>query len=566
MTPSPQTYDELAQNVLRDYLRSAVIIDDQWPEMAVGEADVDEPDESPLVDDEVSEDVVTEEFEKSVSDVPPSRPPDNLEDARLLGKLQYSLLQEGLLACGFRYTHQARDIAIELARRADIVVLDWHLVGDDGADALAILQKLQGNELRFVCIFTGHGRIGDVRHTLEKRLGEAAGGADAGEADLQIGNLVIAIRNKKGLEEEMLGFTVESDKLLAEALGGLARSYNGLVQLAMLELTQEHRRQLPAILERFDKSIDTAVLLEAGDESSPVGQGGAFLAILVDEWRAHLEQEHSKLRALGPEGLELFGSRLAQSLLTIPAEEMEKSLTEAGIKKRTAKAFAGKSTTDGGRNKLKRWLLAGCRGALPAIHGGEFREEERLAAWGALRTVVGQSEDVPSLPLLQLDALFHQQFEPPQLLTQGTLVAIRQGAECDDYYLCITPVCDAERPERLANLFTFLRTELVLPESLLTSRSSKAAYCVVEYGERLLCLEALLKQRIVLAVAKRRFDDAGTVQGCLTLGNGETGKPVRLHRIAQLRSEHALSITAAAAADASRVGVNRVELVRRQLS
>ncbi len=170
MTPDPKTYDELAQNVLRDYLRSAVIIDDQWPETAVGEAGVDEADESMLVDDSNPDDIGMEDVAEPAVDVSPPRPVDNLEDARLLAELQRSLLQAGLIACGFRYTHQARDTAIDLARRADIVVLDWHLADDDGADALAILEKLRGNELRFICIFTGHGRIPEVRHALEDYL------------------------------------------------------------------------------------------------------------------------------------------------------------------------------------------------------------------------------------------------------------------------------------------------------------------------------------------------------------------------------------------------------------
>jgi hypothetical protein len=557
MAPTPSTYDELAQEVLRGYLRSAVIIDDQWPEIVIGAESVEEPDESAFIDDRIPADI--EAVESAVSDVPPSRPPDNPRDAQLLADLQRSLLREGLLACGFRYTHQARCVAIELARRADIVVLDWDLANDDGADALVILQELRGNELRFVCIFTGHGKISLVRHAVEECLGEPNGDLRIGEGDLRIGNLVIAIRNKKGLEVSAQEFTVESRELLAEALRGLARNYNGLVQLAMLELTHQHRRQLPSILERFDKSIDTAVLLEAGDASSPVGQSGAFLAVLIDEWRAHLEQESSDLQALGTMGRQLFGAQLAKRLGEISEEDVRKALERTRVK--TAKDLANPRN----RLQLQEWLSGACAGPFPDIRGVSLGKDQRqLASWGVLQAISGAVDEESALPLLRLDALFHQQFELPEKLTQGTLVAVDQDSERADYYLCITPVCDAERPETLANLFTFLRTEPIPPEKVFTPGNRKAAYCVIEFEKRLLCLEVLLKQRIVLELEQRTFV-AGTIQGCLTPGSGELGL-VQLRRIAQLRLEHAFAITAAAAADAARVGVNRVELLRSRLS
>ncbi len=566
MTPDPKTFDELAQNVLRGYLRSAVIIDDQWPETVVGEAVVDEIDESTFVASEIPDGVGMEEIGDPAEDMPPPRPADNPEDARLLADLQRALLQEGLLACGFRYTHQDRKVAVALARRADVVVLDWHLVDDDGADALAILEELRrDNELRFVFIFTGHGRIQEVREALKNRFGRASVVSETGEADLRITNLVIAIRNKKGLAEETPGYIVEPGDLLAVALRALVSNYDGLVQLAMLELTQLHRRQLPAILERIDNSIDTAVLLEAGDESSPVGQGGAFLSVLVDEWRAHLEQEHSMLRVLGSGGRQLFGAQLAERLGEVSGIDLEMALERSGVK--AAKALANQ----GSRGQLKRWLAEGCKGSGPVVQGVTLNKDQRpLAGWGVLGAIPGAVEEESAMPLLRLDAFFHQQFERPDELTQGTIVAVHQtGPGHNDYFLCITPACDAVRPpqplEGRSHLFTFLRATPIIPESLFVAKSKKPAYCVVEHDERLLCLEINLKDKFILAIADREFEN-DTVQGRLTLGSSVLVASVELRLVAQLRAEHALSITAAAAADASRVGVNRVELVRRRLS
>lgn len=552
MASEPSTYQELAKAVLRDYLRSAVIIDDQWRDSA---NDLEEGgiDESDLIADEWIDDGLSPYPDGTQGDLAPPRPVHNIEDTRLLVGLQQALVGAGLLACGFRYTRQARSTAIELARRADIVVLDWHLAGDDGAEALKILADLRGNDLTFVCIFTGHGRVQEVRQALLEQLGDGKSVAAEDGPDLRIENLVVAIRKKGGLSAEDLSYTVTPEGLLDAAVGGLTRSYNGLVQLTLLEFTRLHRRHLPKILERLDKSLDAAVLLEAGDNLSPVDQKGVFLAVLIDEWRAYLERDHSELRALGPRGRRLHGTALAQELAKIPVKELEDLFQSLGVNKQNASELVGPAAG------LHEWLRGGCVGAVV-----DSKKQAAYVKIGILRAATSGLEAGHSLPHVRLDALFHQQLELPSQLTQGSLVAY-PGDKEDRYYLCITPACDADRPENIGNLFTFLETRPIDHERLLKKQKQplKGPYLVVDDEGDLRCLEVLLKQRIVLEVQDPAFEPKGLILGHFTLGDGEVvGGAVALRRVAQLRAEHALSITVAAAADAARVGVNRVELVR----
>lgn len=553
MRPSPETFDELAQSVLRNYLRSALIIDDQWPEGPVSDLKAETPDESALIDDQSPDSIEP----SPVSDpTQTSRPPDNPEDAQLLTKLQRALLKAGLLATGIRYSSQNRDLATRLASCADIVVLDWHLVGDEGSEAIEILKELQGQDLRFICIFTGHGRISEIRRTLENGIGTA--NSSESDGDLRIRNLVIAIRNKENLTTGTEGFTVGPDDLLEAALQGLAANYNGLVQLAMLELTQMHRRQLPAILERVDQTLDTAVLLEAGNEASPVDQGGAFLAVLLDEWRAHLEQENSNLRILSLEGRTLRGRQLAQQLGARTEEELAQILEETGVKIKAVK-LVSKS-----RDLLQSWMSEGCTGTGPQEGRGITDRERPLIGWAALRAATGSTHEDSAKPLLRLDTLFHQQFEQPKELTQGTLVSYlaEQTGEVD-YLLCITPRCDSARPEKIGHLFTFIHTKSLDPQVVFQKDQAVIGefYCVVKSDAKILCLEFLLKQKLVLRIPNKSFDEEGMAQGYHPI-TGDEGSRVPLQRVAQLRMEHALSITAAASADGSRVGVNRVEFLR----
>ena len=566
------SFAQISQAVFRDYIRSAVIIDDEWPEHEILISD-DEVDESNSIAEETEDDYIdgVEAALSSEATVPPEAPSAEGLDARILGRLRHALLRQGVLTCGLRYQRKDRKTAIDLARRADIVVLDWHLVRDDGAEALEILKELQGDALRFVCIWTGHGRAEVVKEMLIRGLGPPL--AEHGRADLQFPNLVIAIRIKEDMEDDP-ELAVSPDRLLEFAIAGLANSFGGLVQLAVLEMTHRHREHLPRILEHVGRTIDTAVLLEAGDEDSPVGPGGAFLGVLVDEWRSRLEQDHESLNVLSHKGRQAFGAELGKALNNISTEDLKQHLISADIPEEIAAVFSKKASPE-----IKHWLEEGCEGSLPVVAGISFKKGDRTknAAWGVLSSMTRRETpletDHPSRadilePLLRLDTLFHQQFEPPGALTQGTIVRVR-SSERSDYLICTTPLCDAGRPKKVGGLYSFVRTRLVSTENVLKGVGAQW-YCVVKHSGEYLCLDVLVKERVSLEVWNPNFSDSHVVHARFSLGGNREKESSRegeieLHPVAQLRLDHALALSSASATDAARVGVNRVELIRSRI-
>jgi hypothetical protein len=208
-----------------------------------------------------------------------------------------------------------------------------------------------------------------------------------------------------------------------------------------------------------------------------------------------------------------------------------------------------------------QWLDGGCASELPDVPG----IPKRIAAWGTLQVV--RNTDVGLNSLLRLDALFHQQFDEPAAITQGTVVMIRD-AEIARYLVCTTPLCDTERPEKIGGLFNFVKTRVVSIEEVLRG-SDIIDYCVLRHRETFLCLAILLKERISLEMVQPRFDESSVAYARFSLGGTEiqrqTVERIEVHRIAQLRLDHALALTAATASDASRIGVSRVELVRTRM-
>jgi hypothetical protein len=545
-----EDFSTLSQSVIRTFVRSALIIDDRWPDQGLTSFEQDLGQEDLLAgvipenESDTTEPTLTGEVARPLA--------NDDTDAVLLDQLRQCLLNEGILACGLRYRQTDRNSAIALARRADIVVLDWHLIDDDGAEALEILRSLLGDCLRFVCIWTGRGRTEQVRVSLIQALGEATSGND-GHADLRIKNLVIAIRIKEGLEEEP-GLTVGPEHLFEVAVQGLAKSYGGLVQLAMLEMTNQHREHLPDILEHIGSSLDTAVLLEAGDKDSPVGPGGAFLSVLVDEWRSRLERDVSRLKTLSIDGRVAFCARFPVTDIDAWQKQMREALRSLGYGQKEQSRCTPELMAS-----FAQWLRNGCEGELPRVDG----IPSKIAAWAALQSA--SNTEIGLNPLFRLDALFHQQLNAAVSLTQGTVVRITLN-QTAHYLVCTTPACDAERPEKIGRLYTFVRTRIV-PTAEFIRGVDGEFYCVLHDGENWTCLALLIKEKVSFEVTTPRFNERGIVMAGLLFGGSvpqtqNDNGAIELHRVAQLRAEHALSLTASAASDASRIGVNRVELIR----
>jgi hypothetical protein len=556
------TFTDISETVLRDHVRSALIIDDHWPESEtrLGREGGSLPDLPEGQEGDVE--LVGADVELGgEAAMPPLLAMEREADSEILRELRRSLMLEGILTCGIRYRQEDRQIAIALAERADIVVLDWDLAGDEGAEALEILKPLQGKGLRFVCIWTGQGRPETIKERLIRELNAGSTSEDAVltnqiRGDLRRGNLVIAIRSKAGIEDDP-ELAVGAGQFLKGALSGLRQGFGGLVQLAILEMTNRHREHVPILLDHIGTTIDTAVLFETREVGEAGEAGPSFVGVLVDEWRSRLEIAAPGLRVLSRDGRQAFGAKLQSERGADWQEGMRSILEGFGVKAEPVrKALTAVLPV------ADQWLRNGCIGGLPKVEGVAPLQ----VAWAALQS--SHRGDLGVDPLLRLDALLHQQFHEPVVLTQGSVIRVRRGNSAH-YLVCTTPLCDAERPAKIAGLYSFVRAKVVPREKILRGGLA-ATYCVLRSEHEYLCLELLVKERVTLEIADSRFNDAGILFARLSLGveegvRVESGDTLELHRVAQLRLDHAFAISAATAADGSRIGVSTVDLIRRQL-
>jgi hypothetical protein len=116
-------------------------------------------------------------------------------------------------------------------------------------------------------------------------------------------------------------------------------------------------------------------------------------------------------------------------------------------------------------------------------------------------------------------------------------------------------------------VYCFLRAkETKTPGERLAQKNSTEPYTVIEHGGALFVLKITLKPYVTFQIRESglKSDESLSAVPWLPVVEGHEipNVTIKLHPVAQLRSDHALALCAAAGADATRVGVDRVEFVR----
>lgn len=575
-------FDDGAKQVVRDFIRSVLLIDDDWPDRSSPEsAEVVAAPASVFVDPTKVDDSLSE---SSSADAPLATPPmTSHADRHRLLQIEKVVLKSGALFSGFRYGSspvgdpaELQRLACSLAQRADVVILDWHLVGTSFDEALSIVEHLYKDKgLHFICVYTGQEQVSQVRESIKVKLNQEPIG---NERDFRIDHLNFAIRNKTSPPDGTDRDVVEAENLLETAVKSIAQTYSSFVQLGLLELTTRHRDHLPRMLGGFASDIDAAFLFEATNRDSPVAPRGMFLTLMLDEWRALLESslDDHPMKIMSNEGLAQF----IKQHNVIKFEQIKTHL--ACVLGNEHKAVAACTNTI--EHDWPAWIAGGLKNEPPYPTKGQnwSKDDTDSARWAFTRATINplldSNEGKGFTPLLKLDALFHQQTDPPKRIVQGTVLRVKDGP----YLICITPACDAERAERVKHIFSFLIGKKVTIGSKPKAHEG-LAIVILDQGEPI-ALSIQKKPVISLRIPDTRLTHLQVVDTfhpdieLLTADKDKkvsnvagdvsnerdkkNSKAYELTAVAQLRLDHALALVAEASAEASRVGLNRGEFIR----
>jgi hypothetical protein len=528
-------YHGRAKRIIERFVRTAVLIDDDWPALAEvverlelidsKRAEADSP-VRPMqaaeseVENEVEDDDSglkqggADVFVKNMLDIrnvgasgsalSPVVAGTTVSAARLL-QIQDDFVRRGVIFTGVKYTKADEARGPRLAKNADILILDWNFAGDSGAGAMKILRELnQDGQLRFVCIFTDQRNLLEIKNAILRTVFGKENDADE-RLDFPIANFVFTLRHKPvpDLHSEEIS---QVQTLFDDAIGNIANHYSGFVQLSILEMSSHHRHTMMTHLARFSRDFDSAILAETAQKDSPVDMGTSLRALLLDEWRVALESSAATNDYwMLSKGRGLYAASLKKNLPLMTSEFIEACASAVGVTGlSTALPRLFQVGNFGGIRQREfdftvgEWLEGGAAEnlVLPGIKG---KQSARVTF--ALLYALNHPERCLELPtatqiyrnLMRLDALFSQQLTLPSEIMQGTILKY----DSETYFICITPLCDSARYTDGYNPYMFLEATRADESAFLEPATD---YCVFVEVDDPVCLHVDIKRPHVFEI------------------------------------------------------------------
>lgn len=408
------TFEGLVARAVERFLQSAVVVDDRAflpsaiqptrlrtpsPEAeTLAEIEEEEKTQGPVSDSEVGD---------------PANTPLNAKE--IVDAFAARGVVCGVLRPSADETDEVRRVAPRAIRRSDLVIVDWHLHGDDGEATIALLQDVvqeAGEAMRLVAIYTGDPDLPRVARKLMERLGAEP----IDEISVEIGSVRIVVIGKADPDAPKDGAVSESElpKLLVELYAALA---DGLVRAAALSALGALRGATYRLLAGLGPEIDLGYVGQRAVVYPSSEAEDHLLGMLISELRAIVEDDEAtracadadavaswlKRESENGRGGRLAFGALAAGVETDPYDEDSvRALREAH--------------TEFNAINLKKGLTEQIAPTAEAAKAAD----ERFAMRMSLKLVYQR---------------------PERILSIGTIVADDDGR----YWLCIQPACDSLR-------------------------------------------------------------------------------------------------------------------------
>ncbi|MDI3213221.1 response regulator receiver domain [Arthrobacter sp. AL12] len=470
-----------------------------------------------------------------------------------------------------------------LARRSDIVILDWQLSGpgalpiSDGlgeADrtSLPFLRELleddkdQGSRFRLVCIYTGDPGIQRILHRVRDLVAknwDYPPAVDEKDMSLVAGPLKIVLVAKKrvGVAHELKSvIAAELPALMVEEFERFVSK--GLFPEIALSALSAVRDGAHHLLRRFESDLDPALMSHfyrtGSDATTDFIQG-----LLTDEFRSVMSAPNSqdllsadamdkrvskRLNELGP------SYHLATTRNGATAEKLDLTLQQVQ-QVLSGSIGTGKLQIPPTGRKVDPFSLTSV--LLPSRAWEELRKEsllidQRLSILSCMeRTPTTVGIDLP--PVLQLGAV----------IVSEELVA---GSSPDEwrkhqkFWLCLQPLCDSVRLDR----------STAFPLFPLNQNHSQATDIILEYDEAILGLTTFgVKFNQLHLPYFAPHEQAKTVNARKSRESNKDrwvfldASGIRYEWVGQVRQWKAQKLASGVASSASRIGLDEYEFLRK---
>lgn len=428
----------------------------------------------------------------------------------------------------------ATDTVMPVAKRADIVILDWRLNRDNGNTTIGLLTDLlkdgEASRLRLVAIYTGQDNLGQIGKTLKLELARQGWEfkSDGRNVQLSYGHcrIVIYAKDRTPLGQELRDRAISESDVPNRLIGDFADMTRGLLPGIALTSLSAVRENSHKVLNSFSSELDPALLAHRACLPIPDNSQQHIVNLLDSELHAIVDDA---VMESNPAGFDSVKDWLDSNF----SQEMS---FQFGTKE-----LSFQEVVDLLRNGLHPSPLA--------------RQDYKHLSLGFVKDQ-GGSED--------LDHQFAWMFNfrtvsnsPPPILQLGTALEKRNGEDGNALFLCMRPRCDSLR---LQNAETFLFLPLIDPVKDTIQLVLKTDKC--EYSRRSLCTSP--SQWLLVEFAP---DDS---KKCVVAKQDENGQfyftctnGTRFNWIGELKAEFAQRVAQHLASGLSRVATDNSEWLRR---
>lgn len=348
---------------------------------------------------------------------------------------------------------------VNVASRADVLVLDWQLNDEPGGEgALRLLQEIIEDDqksparLRLICIYTGEPNLDRIHEAIKKRLAsESWIFSEAGAEDrwMSCGFLRVVIIPKIGNLGSKEG-SIDEGRLPARLLEEFTQLTAGLVSNLAVAALASVRRHAHRLLTRFNSRLDPAFLshrfFAGGAESEEL-----LVRLVADEIKSVLDGVDVR-RWVGPSAVELWGTEHLPNETALPGKTARYVSKATLLDVIAGDDFYGVKDVTDSRN-----------------HGDSFNiGKNRTTITGLLTESEADPSDLDyefsKLTCLARNDSFPFPGTSTPSLTEGTVIRGRNGPE-KIYLLCAMPLCDTVRLANKVRSFPFVPLKLASADS-----------------------------------------------------------------------------------------------------
>ena len=328
------------------------------------------------------------------------------------------------------------DSALNPAREADIVILDWQVHEDDGEYSRNLLVQLLSGEvdrhsLRLVAFYTGESRLTEIRDRVIRSLTDADISATVHRDNQTVivhphGRIVLYAKSDVSLDRELRSRVVAEGDLPDRLATDFTEMVEGLLpSIALVSLTAV-RESARRVLDRFDSELDPAFLAQRASISNPDEAEQQIVNHVAEELRGLMDDAVADQTPAGSKAIKAWVHRRAENGL--PSFQFGDT------------PLTVQQTVDLAKNGLAKHAVMG-KNEFQHLSAGfaqhDAADVDKRLAW-----------------IMSFRAIFDA---PPPTLWLGTVLTELDAAGAHgSHLLCMRPRCDSLRLKGKKTSFFFL--------------------------------------------------------------------------------------------------------------